>query len=84
MFLNVKSEQRCTPAHRGLLHSAAALKDDVLIYSTLNQLSETLSRLFLPRGVAAPAGLLSYQGLSGRAVVCFPKAIQHIQLQLEI
>ena len=40
MFLNVN-----TPAHRSSLHRATVSTDDVLIYGTLNQLSEALSRL---------------------------------------
>lgn len=40
-----KSEQCYTPAHHSSLHRATVLTDDVLIYGTLNQLSEALSSL---------------------------------------
>lgn len=83
-----KSEQRYTPAHRSSLHRATVSTDDVLIYGMLNQLSEALSGLSLSvslsHNVSPSDGSLSYQGLSGQSVVCFPKAIQHIWLQLEI
>lgn len=84
----VKSEQCYTPAHHSLLHCATVLTDDVLIYSMLTKVSEALSSRSLslrpPHNVSLPLGLLSYRGRSGWSVVCLPKAIQHIWLQLEI
>lgn len=83
-----KSEQCYSPAHHSSLGRATVLTDDVLIYGTLNQLSEALSSISLSlplsHNLSPPVGLLSYQDLSARPVVCFPKAIQHIWLQLEI
>lgn len=83
MLLNLNS---VTP----LLTTACCtvLTDDVLIYSMLTKVSEALSSrsvsLRPPHNVSLPLGLLSYRGRSGWSVVCLPKAIQHIWLQLEI
>lgn len=84
----VKSEQCYTPARRSLLRRATVLTDDVLIYGMQTKVSEALSSrslsLRLPHNVSLPLGSSSYQGRSGWSVVCLPKAIQHIWLQLEI
>lgn len=84
MFLRPQPEKYYPLAHHSSMHCATVLTDSMLIYGTLNQLSKAFNSLFLSDEGSAPLGLQTYQCLSSQADVCYPKATQHIQLQLEI